>query len=163
MLNNVRGPTSFEDLLKVGFVTFSTYREVAQHLGLLESDIAIRDTLLEVIQMQMPSSLRRLFCMLLNLCNPTGVRELWDEFIPHMIEDHLRSNTEKVFINLLLRELSSTLGSDLMDVLKLPTISEDVGTSGTNDLVIEEKSIPVPREDLSSIGKLNNDHRKAFD
>ncbi|XP_026434651.1 uncharacterized protein LOC113332308 [Papaver somniferum] len=93
LLNHVRGPTSYEDLLKVGSVTFSTYREVAHHLGLLESDTAMRDTLLEATQVQMPSSLRRLFCTILALWNPTGVRELWDEFLPHLIEDHLRSNT----------------------------------------------------------------------
>ncbi|XP_026436770.1 uncharacterized protein LOC113334784 isoform X2 [Papaver somniferum] len=163
LLNNVRGPTSYEDLLKVGSVTFSTYREVAQHLGLLESDTAMRDTLFEATQVQMPSSLRRLFCTMLALWNPTGVRELWDEFLPHLIEDHIRSNTEQGAINLLLRELSSTLGPDLMKKYKFPTITEDVGTSGTNDLVMEEKSIPIPPEDLSAIGQLNNDQRHAFD
>ncbi|XP_026419749.1 uncharacterized protein LOC113315708 [Papaver somniferum] len=47
------GPNFFEDLLKVGSVTFSTYREVVQHLSLIESDIAMRDTLLEATQVQM--------------------------------------------------------------------------------------------------------------
>ncbi|XP_026420172.1 uncharacterized protein LOC113316168 [Papaver somniferum] len=163
LLNNVRGPTSFEDLLKVGSVTFSTYREVVQHLGLLESDTAMRDTLLEATQLQMPSSLRRLFCTLLALWNPTGVRELWDEFLPHLIEDHLGSNTGQGAIHLLLRELTFTLGPDLMKKYEFPAITEDVGTSGTNDLVMEEKSILIPPEDLSVIGRLNNDQRHAFD
>ncbi|KAI3927795.1 hypothetical protein MKW98_023396, partial [Papaver atlanticum] len=70
LLNNIRGPTSFEDLLKVGDNTFSTYKEVAQHFCLLESDTPIRDTLLEAIQVEMPWSLRRLFCMLLDLATP---------------------------------------------------------------------------------------------
>ncbi|KAI3872136.1 hypothetical protein MKW98_011628 [Papaver atlanticum] len=123
----------------------------------------MRDTLLEVTQVQMPSSLRRLFCTLLSLWNPTRVRELWDEFLPHLIEDHLRSNTEQGAINLLLQEISSTLGPDLMKKYKFPAITEDVGTSGTNDLVMEEKSIHIPPKDLSAIGRLNNDQRHAFD
>ncbi|KAI3885502.1 hypothetical protein MKW92_027233, partial [Papaver armeniacum] len=57
----------------------------------------------------------------------------------------------------------STLGPDLMKKYQFPTITEDVGTSGTNDLVMEEKSIPIPPEDLSAIGQLNNDQRQAFD
>ncbi|XP_026419750.1 ATP-dependent DNA helicase pfh1-like [Papaver somniferum] len=51
---------------------------------------------------------------MLALWNPTGVRELWDEFLPQLIEDHLRSITEQGVINLMLRELSSNLGPDLM-------------------------------------------------
>ncbi|XP_026377933.1 uncharacterized protein LOC113272291 [Papaver somniferum] len=121
LLNNVRDPTFFEDLLKVGSVTFSMYREVSQHLDLLESDTSMRDTLLEATQVHMPSSLRRLFCTL------------------------------------------STLGPNLMKKYKFPAITEDVGTSGTNDLVMEEKSIHIPPEDLSAIGRINNDQRHAFD
>ncbi|XP_026383485.1 uncharacterized protein LOC113278984 [Papaver somniferum] len=105
ILKNIRGTTSFENLLKVGDNMFSTYKEATQHLCLLESDTPIRDTLLEDVQVDMPWSLRRLFCMLLDLCNPTGVREFWDEFFPYMIEDHCRFNTETWAINLLLREV----------------------------------------------------------
>lgn len=125
-MNNVRGPTSSEDLLKVGNNTFSTHKEVAQHLCLLESDTPISDTLLEVVQVEMPWSLRRFFCMLLDVCNPTGVRELWDEFFPYMIENLCRFNTKTRAINLLLREVRSILGEKLMATYKLPPITEDV-------------------------------------
>ncbi|KAI3904970.1 hypothetical protein MKW92_011584, partial [Papaver armeniacum] len=66
-------------------------------------------------------------------------------------------------INLLLWEFSSTLGPDLMKKYEFPTITEDVGTSGTNDLVMEGKSIHIRPEDLSAIDRLNNDQRPAFD
>ncbi|XP_026416586.1 uncharacterized protein LOC113312026 [Papaver somniferum] len=154
---SIMGPTSFEYLLKIASITFLTYIEVAQHLGLLEIDTAMHDTLLEATQVQMPLSLRRLFCTMLTLWNPTGIRELWDEFLSHLIEDHLSSNKEQGDINLMLREPSSTLGPDLMKKYQLPTITEDVGTSGTNDLVMEEKLIPIPPEYLSAIGQLNRD------
>ncbi|XP_026433068.1 uncharacterized protein LOC113330474 [Papaver somniferum] len=163
LLNSIRGSKSFEDLLKVGDQTFSTYNEVAQHLCLLESDTPIRDTLLEAVQVEMPCSLRRLFCMLLDLCNPTGVRELWDEFFPYMIEDYCQSNTETGAINLLLREIRFVLGEKLMATYKLPPITEDIGTSGVNELVSEEFRIPVSPEDLSSIDMLNADQKYAFD
>ncbi|XP_026459924.1 uncharacterized protein LOC113360654 [Papaver somniferum] len=163
LLNNIRGPTSFEDLLKVGANAFSTYKEVAQHLSLLESDTPIRDTLLEAIQVEMPCSLRRLFCMLLDLCKPTRVRELWDEFFPYMIDDHCQFNTEQGEINILLREVRSVLGEELMATYKLRSMTEDIRTSGVNALVSEEFRVPVSPEDLSSIDMLKADQKHAFD
>ncbi|XP_026434652.1 ATP-dependent DNA helicase PIF2-like [Papaver somniferum] len=50
-----------------------------------------------------------------------------------------------------------------MKKYEFQTITEDVGTSGTNDLVTKEKSIHIPPEDLAAIGRLNNDQRHAFD
>ncbi|XP_073153290.1 uncharacterized protein [Henckelia pumila] len=41
----------------------------------------------------MPSSLRRLFVSILVFCQPTKVRELWDEFHTYMSEDYGRSNS----------------------------------------------------------------------
>ena len=37
---------------------------------------------------QMPSALRRLLATILVFCLQTGVRELWNEFYPYMVEDY---------------------------------------------------------------------------
>ena len=36
----------------------------------------------------MPSALRRLFATILVFCLPVGVRELWNEFYPYIVEDY---------------------------------------------------------------------------
>ena len=44
--------------------------------------------MLKARDIRMPSTLRRLFATILVFCLPTGVRELWNEFYPYMVEDY---------------------------------------------------------------------------
>lgn len=80
LLNHVRGPTSFEYPMTVNGVTYSTFKEAAQMRGLLQQDDYIKQCLQEAYSVRMPSSLRRLFVSILVCCQPTIIRELWDDF-----------------------------------------------------------------------------------
>ncbi|XP_029144547.1 uncharacterized protein [Arachis hypogaea] len=86
LLSNVRGPISWDDLLIVNGIQYSSFKQSAQHRGLLESDSSIRESL-------------------------THENDN-DNSIPRVIQ--------------------------------------------------EELSVEVPREDLCSITRLNNDQSKAF-
>ena len=59
----------------------------------------------------MPSALRRLFATILVFCLPVGVRELWNEFYPYMVEDYLSTSvtTETHRTNKLLNDLEALL------------------------------------------------------
>ena len=59
----------------------------------------------------MPSALRRLFATILVFCLPTGVRELWNEIYPYMVEDYQSTfvTTETHCTNKLLNDLEALL------------------------------------------------------
>lgn len=68
LLNHVRGPKSFEDLLTVNEVICKTFKQSAQKRGLLESDESISACLNEAVMFKMPLELRRLFATILVYC-----------------------------------------------------------------------------------------------
>ena len=96
LLNHVKEPTGFDNLLTVNGITYPTFKQAAEQRGLLENYNSIRQCLLEVRDIRMPSALRRLFATILVFFLPTGVRELWNELYPYMVEDYpLTSVTTK--------------------------------------------------------------------
>ena len=96
LLNHVKEPTGFDNLLIVNGITYPTFKQAAEQRGLLENYNSIRQCLLEVRDIRMPSTLRRLFATILVFFLPTGVRELWNELYPYMVEDYpLTSVTTK--------------------------------------------------------------------
>ncbi|XP_026399667.1 uncharacterized protein LOC113295551 [Papaver somniferum] len=139
----------------------------AEKLGLLENDRSARASLAEAATVKMPSALRRQFFSILHFCNPTGVRELWDEFFNNMVDDYSSSsNTSSTLLSdRLLRELNLILKQHDKDIsmYDLPPI---VGTLGKEveilSLIQEELSIPISDEDLSSVQKLNEDQSRAY-
>ncbi|VVA39576.1 PREDICTED: LOC110435698 isoform, partial [Prunus dulcis] len=106
-----RGATSFLNLMTIGGILQPTFKEAAEQQGLLEGDDSIRQCLLEAFTIRMPSALRRLFVTILVYCEPVGVRTLWDEFYPFMIEDYAFSSNLRcnVIVNRLLRDLNTFL------------------------------------------------------
>lgn len=111
LLNHVRGPKSFDDLLTVDGIAFPTFKQAAEKMGLLEDDGSVHQCLLEATTIRMPSALRRLFATILVYCEPVGVRRLWEEFHLFMAQDYSSSSSSSnhVVINLLLRDLNGLL------------------------------------------------------
>ncbi|PIA57971.1 hypothetical protein AQUCO_00500123v1 [Aquilegia coerulea] len=112
LLIHKRGPISFDDLKTMEGVVYNTFKEAAEHMGLLERDTALFDCLTEASISRMPSALRRLFATILFFCNPVGVRSLWDEFYQYMIEDYPSSSTSTHASDSLLMDLDSKSISD---------------------------------------------------
>nr|XP_016442786.1 PREDICTED: uncharacterized protein LOC107768197 [Nicotiana tabacum] len=94
LLNHVRGPFSFEDLLTVNGKKCETFKEAAKQGGLLESDNSISECLREAVFFKMPSALRSLFATILVHCNPTDIRNLWETYY----DDIWTCGTGKTFL-----------------------------------------------------------------
>ncbi|KAK9274843.1 hypothetical protein L1049_022097 [Liquidambar formosana] len=90
LLNHVKGPTSFDDLLSVDGNKYFTFKESALKKRLLESDENISECLSETANFQMPQALRRLFAMLFVYCEPSNLRKLWEDYFEPMSEDFKR-------------------------------------------------------------------------
>ena len=85
LLNHVKGPTGFDDLLTFNGIIYPNYKQAAEQKGLLENDNSIRQCLFEATNIRMPTALRRLFATIFVFCQPVGVRELWNEFYTYMV------------------------------------------------------------------------------
>ncbi|KAL0458883.1 UNVERIFIED_CONTAM: hypothetical protein Slati_0515500 [Sesamum latifolium] len=161
-----KGPRSFEELLTINGVTYTTFKEAAQRRGLLQEDDYVRQCLHEARSVRMPASLRRLFVSILIFCQSAGVRQLWDEFYPYMIEDYAISSSAdtSVHINRLLLEIRRLLYCyrRQLSEFDLPPISED-SDSSLSRIIQDELSVHIPAEDLQSIDKLNDNQKCAFD
>ncbi|XP_012837726.1 PREDICTED: uncharacterized protein LOC105958267 [Erythranthe guttata] len=168
LLNHVRGPTSFQDLLTVNHMRCSNFKEAAQRRGLMESDQSIVECLNEAISFQMPHELRRLFAIILVYCAPTNVKDLWDTYFDPMSEDFKREpgTTYKLQVMKTLKSLKFFLESmgkkiNSYDLPLIPTELNDV----LDDLpreIEDEMSIVIPEEDLEAELKLNSEQHKAF-
>ncbi|XP_073151981.1 uncharacterized protein [Henckelia pumila] len=168
LLNHVRGPRNFEELKTVNGVTYPTFKEVAEYRGLLEQDDYVRHCMHEACSIKMTSSLRRLFVSILVFCQPTRVRELWNEFHPYMSEDYgiSTSSTNYFITNKLLLELRRLLHQHKMklDDFDLPPISvEFLDESPLPRIIEDELAIQISDEDYRSVENLNSQQRNAFD
>ncbi|XP_029145820.1 uncharacterized protein [Arachis hypogaea] len=167
LLSNVRGPIGWDDLLTVDGVQYSSFKQSAQHRGLLESDSSIRSCLVEASILRMPCALRRLFATILIFCEPTDVRSLWDEFLSCMVDDYASTSTTTCngLTNHLLRDLNDILLQHGKHIAQydLPALTADNDNDNFMPRIIqEEMSIEVPQEDLCSIERLNHDQSAAF-
>ncbi|XP_068338961.1 uncharacterized protein [Pyrus communis] len=167
LLNHVRGPTSFTNLRTVNGVLHPTFKQAAEQRGLLERDDSIRQCLLETSTIQMPSALRRLFVTILVYCAPIGVRGLWDELCPFMMEDYVSMTniTPTLATNILLRELNILLVqfNKSINEFDLPQMTRgNESSSGMTGCIKDEISICIPQQDLDAIERLNDDQKSAF-
>ncbi|KAL0449388.1 UNVERIFIED_CONTAM: hypothetical protein Slati_1495200, partial [Sesamum latifolium] len=105
-----------EHRLQESGVHYLTFKQPAEKHGLLEDDNSIRECLVEARSFRMPSALRRLFAIILLYCEPSGVRMLWEENYPHMIEDYPSSSFEDM------RAISSVIEHEL----SIPILDDDL-------------------------------------
>ncbi|KAL0307589.1 UNVERIFIED_CONTAM: hypothetical protein Sangu_3021300 [Sesamum angustifolium] len=165
--HNPKGPKSFDDLLTVDGVHYLTFKQAAEKHGLLEDDNSIRDCLVEARSFRMPSALRRLFATILLYCEPSGVRMLWEENYPHMIEDYpSSSNVNSLYImNKLLHDINDILQQHKRSIKEfdLPQISEGFeDMRAISDLIEHELSIPISDDDLYGSRVLNVELERLF-
>ena len=96
LLNEVIGPSSFEDLRRFQGQVFSTYREACLARGLLENDQHLHQALQEAVVTQSPSNLRSLFGIILTACEPSNPVELWTAFRDALSEDFLHQHRREI-------------------------------------------------------------------
>ncbi|KAF0712114.1 Uncharacterized protein FWK35_00023214 [Aphis craccivora] len=80
LLHNVIGPMSFGYLKTVNGITYKSYREACQQLGLLKDDKHWGDALAEANETKKSSSIRSLFSIIFTSCNPSDPKSLWEKY-----------------------------------------------------------------------------------
>ncbi|XP_073283242.1 uncharacterized protein [Primulina huaijiensis] len=93
LLLHARKPTSFRDLRTINGRTFTTFREAAQMLGLMENDSTSDMCMEEATAYLMPSALRQLFATILVYCNPINPMHLWSKFEGFLSQDFEQNHT----------------------------------------------------------------------
>ncbi|CAG7875470.1 unnamed protein product, partial [Brassica rapa] len=146
LINHLKGPTSFEDILTVNGIEYKKFHESCVARGLLDGDEEWHEAMTEAATWATPQQLRELFVMLLVHCEVSSPLKLWNAFWKCMSEDIVYQQ----------RRLLNFTDYDLSDVeLQIYTLIEvelllfqyDQSLSNYTDL---------PKLDKSSIGRLSN-------
>jgi hypothetical protein len=122
LLNDVRGPKSFNDLNMHNGTEYPTFKEAALAKGLLHNDTEYEACMQEAALSAMPSQIRRLFVTLLTFGDPADVEDLFHRHFDAMAEDQRDVSERQKRINLI-QILNSHLQpfiiqmSNLIDVL----------------------------------------------
>ncbi|KAH7840829.1 hypothetical protein Vadar_022182 [Vaccinium darrowii] len=166
LLNHIRGLKSW-DLLTADGVQCPTFKLAAERRGLLECDNSIRQCLAKASNTRMPVALIRMFVTILVYCEPTGVRDLWDDFYLFMIEDYPSSTSisNSYLINRLLRDLNDLLSQHNRTIadFDLPSFTLGLEDASTIPKIIQDElSVAIPQQDVDSIAALNGDQKFAF-
>jgi PIF1-like helicase/Helitron helicase-like domain at N-terminus len=166
LLNHVRGPTSFEDLLTFEGVTYPSFRASAEARGLIERDDSLSECLLEAASFQFPSALRRLFATILVFCEVVNARELWDKHFMDMSEDYRQDcNSLEMVQHMTLKNISNYLQSmgKNLGMYDLPGL--DANTDSYNREfreVYDEMGIEVNEDDLRACNSFNEEQLSVF-
>lgn len=117
LLEEVRGATSFNSLKTIHGVTCDTFRQACELLGVVGTDQSIDHCLLSTSNWMMPSSLRRLFAIIMVFCEHTNIRSLWDKHYKSLSEDfaHRIGNSKKVE-QMVLQHIDSILSAMGKDI-----------------------------------------------
>ncbi|KAK8918884.1 hypothetical protein KSP39_PZI021564 [Platanthera zijinensis] len=167
LLNHIRGPRSFEDLLTVDNITYSTFKESAEHYGLLERDNNLHNCMREAREFQLPQALRNLFITIILYCNPTDVRQLWNDNYSAMTDDYISSTSisDVYIVNRLLNEIDYTLQQHSksitqFDIPQMSALFRNI--NNISSLIEDELSIPISSTDFNSVALLNPGQFYAF-
>lgn len=95
LLIRVKGPTCFQDLLKVNNRYYNTFEESCRALGLLKNDNEWHEALNENEHTASASQLRRLFVHIIVNCDVGDVFGLWDSHWRAMSDDILYNHRKK--------------------------------------------------------------------
>ncbi|KAL0355840.1 UNVERIFIED_CONTAM: hypothetical protein Sradi_4030900 [Sesamum radiatum] len=161
MLNHIKGPKSFDDLLTIDGVHYLTFKQAAEKRILLQEDNSIKECLVEARSFRMPSALRRLFATILLYCEPNGVRSLWEENYSYMIEDYpsTSSSSSLYILNKLLHDLNGILMQHKRSIneFDLPRITEGFeDLTNISSLIEHELSITISKTDFNAVQVLND-------
>lgn len=161
LLNHVRRPTLFEDLLTSNGVRCRTFKESAERRGLLQSDDWIFQCLFDAVSFQMPLALHRLFATLLVFCEPANVRALWDQYYDDLSEDFRRkvNITPQLILSKTLHSIDyflESMGKNIKDYdLPMPILEPNESEPFEKRELLDEMSIQTPVKDLQAVSSLN--------
>ena len=154
LLQHVKGPTSFQDLLIVDDIFCSTYKEACLKRGLLHDDTTWDLTLHEAAAYKSPKYLRDLFVLLLIECQLSNPLHLWNKYKFFMSED-FRTNhppSKPSTSSIVIQELYDQQYNQLIYNMVLLNLNETIMTLSLTETVASF-NLPVPSniEDINYI------------
>ena len=87
LLHTIRGPKSFQDLKMYNGQPCESYRHACQLHGLLQDDNHWNATLTEAAVSSSAYQLRNLFAIMLQTCDISSPRQLWEDHLENFCED----------------------------------------------------------------------------
>ena len=157
LLNNVKGPTCFEDLRTVDGILMDSFHKACQKLGLLEDDSEVENAMREAASVRFGDQFISFFGSLLELCRPGDPFELWNTFKEDLLHHsvHVLKLNKDVAENIVLLNLKNQLsrsGCSLKEfnlpepkILKTETISQVIlsETSYDKEMLLKQASLHV--------------------
>jgi len=87
IINYIKGPKSYEDILTVDGITHSSFKDACVAMSLLEGDEEWHEAMKEASLWATANQLRNLFVMLLVHCEVTNPLKLWNSYWKDLSED----------------------------------------------------------------------------
>ena len=171
LLQHVRGPRSWEDLLTVNGNLSNTFSEACVARNLVENDRYLRDIIEEALQLRVHHEVRFLFAHLLIHCepvNPTPL-QLWEHYSERMSLDyiHFQNDTVEVATQRTLHHLQFFLSNarkTLADYnLPEPTMNVDWRYRHENVNLLETTVEEYTAKVQEILPTLNREQRFAYD
>lgn len=182
-----KGAESFDDLLTVDGIKCSTFQEAAKKSGFLDSDEQWFKCLEEAcLLITNPEELRNFFVVVIENCQPSDIKSLWNSFKKDLSRDILKKyqdstkdyskdfneevyNTGLLYINQILLQSSKNVDS-LIDILtfdktKVLNFENIYHSLSLNRLINEEldyDSEKLKIEYQLNFNKFNCDQKKIF-
>nr|KAJ0195533.1 hypothetical protein LSAT_V11C700361030 [Lactuca sativa] len=178
LLNNVKGPKSFEEIRTVNGEEFPTFRDACYALGLLDDDKEYIDAIKEASHSGTGFYLRFLFATML-MSNSLGRLEfVWENTWQHLSDGILYNQQRRLksprlslnedqLKNLTLFESNKLLhnNTSLKNYKQMPYPDSDTVSSSTNRLIMEELEYDIPllkKEFDSMFHALTNEQHNIF-
>lgn len=99
LVNVLKGATSFEDLLTVGGVKHTTFKNACYARGLLEENKEWNDVMDEASTWATTRQLRQLFALILIQCELSHPQKLWNHCWKYLLEDVQKLQTSSLTIH----------------------------------------------------------------
>ncbi|CAH9100410.1 unnamed protein product [Cuscuta epithymum] len=180
LLNVVRGPTSFEDIMKVGGVQYNTFRDACYALGLLNDDKEYIDAIKEASFWASAHRLRKLFVALLIADCLSRPEEVWEKCWTFLSEDivykqrlmlnhpdlTLTEDEVKNFTLFEIQKLLRSCGRSLDEYNTMPVPDNRFLSNNGNRLVYDELRYDrkkLAEEHANLLGNLTNEQRVVYD
>ncbi|XP_074293299.1 uncharacterized protein LOC141620283 [Silene latifolia] len=167
LLEHVRGPTSFEDLVTVNGTSCASFQEATLRRRILKEDNAAGKCMDKAVQVEMQNALRRLFATILNFGCPNNPTEFWDQYYDALSEDFRQrfpNEPEKIFQSTAaqVEEFLEGMGKSFAHFnLAHLHVTQEPTMQITRD-ISDAISAPVPLLQLASRKELNVGQRIAY-
>ena len=151
LLNHRTGATSFSDMKVLNGIAYTTYKEVCLEMGLLQDDGEWVISMEEVSKYGHPRQIRAMFAIILQYCQPTKPRALYEKFLSSMSDDFLNNKRKETG-----KQLNELDDMELEEVTHcvLREINHELGHMGSSISEFPDLPAPPPMTDTEEVARV---------